>query len=164
MVDRSIITHASNQNSTRLGGVVGYNTRGEVVASYSAYTTIGNDGINSEAIGGIVGYNYNSLAYVYGCYSTHDSLFGTATYTGAIAGYSNGHVISCYADGISGVGLVGTGNTEHCVEIGGTNYETLITGVDDLKVTDSTVWIAEKIWEIAATGVPSINANYTGEQ
>lgn len=162
VVDRSVITHASNQNSTRLGGVVGYNSRGEVVASYSAYTIVGGDGLMSEALGGIVAYNNSSSAYVYGCYSTHDSLLGTSTYTGAIAGYNNGHVTSCYADGISEVGLVGTGSKEHCVEIGETNYETLITGVDNLTVTDGTVWIAKKIWEIAAEG-PSINADYIGE-
>ena len=162
VVDRSVITHASNQNSTRLGGVVGYNSRGEVVASYSAYTIVGGDGLMSEALGGIVAYNNSSSAYVYGCYSTHDSLLGTSTYTGAIAGYNNGHVTSCYADGISGVGLVGTGTTEHCVEIGETNYETLITEVYNLMVTDGTVWIAKKIWEIAAEG-PSINADYIGE-
>ena len=165
VVDRSVITHASNQNSTRLGGVVGYNSRGEVVASYSAYTIVGGDGLMSEALGGIVAYNNSSSAYVYGCYSTHDSLLGISTYIGAIAGYSNGNVISCYADGadgISGVGLVGTGTTEHCVEIGETNYETLITGVYNLTVTDGTVWIAKKIWEIAAEG-PSINADYIGE-
>ena len=164
VVDRSIITHASNQNSTRLGGVAGYNTRGEVVASYSAYTTIGGDGLNSEAIGGIVGYNNNSSAYVYGCYSTHDSLLGTSTYIGAIAGYSNGNVTSCYADGISGISLVGYGTKEHCVEIGGTNYETLITEVDNLTVTDGTVWKAAEIWEITASGTtPTINVNYIGE-
>ena len=164
VVDRSIITHASNQNSTRLGGVAGYNTRGEVVASYSAYTTIGGDGLNSEAIGGIVGYNNNSSAYVYGCYSTHDSLHGTSTYIGAIAGYSNGNVTSCYADGISGISLVGYGTKEHCVEIGGTNYETLITEVDNLTVTDGTVWKAAEIWEITASGTtPTINVNYIGE-
>ena len=58
--------------------------------------------------------------------------------------------------------MVGTGSKEHCVEIGETNYETLITGVDNLTVTDGTVWIAKKIWEIAAEG-PSINADYIGE-
>ena len=161
VVDRSVITHASNQNSTRLGGVVGYNSRGEVVASYSAYTIVGGDGLMSEALGGIVAYNNSSSAYVYGCYSTHDSLLGTSTYTGAIAGYNNGHVTSCYADGISGVGLVGTGIIDHCVEVGGTNY-TVLEEAGDLTVTDGTIWVAAEIWEITASGIPSINADYIG--
>ena len=161
VVDRSVITHASNQNSTRLGGVVGYNSRGEVVASYSAYTIVGGDGLMSEALGGIVAYNNSSSAYVYGCYSTHDSLLGTSTYTGAIAGYNNGHVTSCYADGISGVGLVGTGIIDHCVEVGGTNY-TVLEKAGNLTVTDGTIWVAAEIWEITASGIPSINADYIG--
>ena len=166
IVNRCKIIHNSTSNSADLGGVVGYNARGGVVASYSAYTVVGAENLNSNAIGGIVGYSLGSSTYpvyVYGCYSTHDSLLGTSTYIGAIAGYSNGQVTSCYADGISGVRLVGKGTTEHCVDINGTNYNILVTDVDNLTVTDGTVWIAADIWNITASGIPSINADYTGE-
>ena len=171
VVDRSVIIHESGQNSTRLGGVVGYNARGEVVASYSAYTTVGAQDLNSEAMGGIVGYNYSSSAYVYGCYSTHVSLLGNAgSNIGAIAGYNNGHVTSCYAvlpENVSDINLVGnniaTSGIDHCVEVGGNNY-TELENASDLTVTDGTVWKAAEIWEITASGVtPTINVNYIGE-
>ena len=171
VVDRSVIIHESGQNSTRLGGVVGYNARGEVVASYSAYTTVGAQDLNSEAMGGIVGYNYSSSAYVYGCYSTHVSLLGNAgNNIGAIAGYNNGHVTSCYAvlpENVSDINLVGnniaTSGIDHCVEVGGNNY-TELENASDLTVTDGTVWKAAEIWEITASGVtPTINVNYIGE-
>lgn len=171
VVYRSVIIHESGQNSTRLGGVVGYNARGEVVASYSAYTTVGAQDLNSEAMGGIVGYNYSSSAYVYGCYSTHVSLLGSAVKNiGAITGYNNGHVTSCYAvlpDGVTGITLIGneasTGIIDHCVEVGGNNY-TELENASDLTVTDGTVWKAAEIWEITASGAtPTINVNYIGE-
>lgn len=170
VVYRSVIIHESGQNSTRLGGVVGYNARGEVVASYSAYTTVGAQDLNSEAMGGIVGYNYSSSAYVYGCYSTHVSLLGNAgNNIGAIAGYNNGHVTSCYAvlpDGVTGITLIGneasTGIIDHCVEVGGNNYNEL-EDAGNLTVTDGTIWVAAKIWEITAGGFPSVNADYIGE-
>ena len=94
--DVTVIHQASNA-SFYLGGVVGYNTRGDVVASYSAYSTIGTEKLISEAMGGIVGYNNNSSSNVYGCYSTHVSLLGTVNNRGSIAGYTGGHVTSCYA-------------------------------------------------------------------
>ena len=171
VVDRSVIIHESGQNSTRLGGVVGYNARGEVVASYSAYTTVGAQDLNSEAMGGIVGYNYSLSAYVYGCYSTHVSLLGNAgNNIGAIAGYNNGHVTSCYAvlpENVSDINLVGnniaTSGIDHCVEVGGNNY-TELENASDLTVTDGTVWKAAEIWEITASGAtPTINVNYIGE-
>ena len=171
VVYRSVIIHESGQNSTRLGGVVGYNARGEVVASYSAYTTVGAQDLNSEAMGGIVGYNYSSSAYVYGCYSTHVSLLGNAgNNIGAIAGYNNGHVTSCYAvlpENVSDINLVGnniaTSGIDHCVEVGGNNY-TELENASDLTVTDGTVWKAAEIWEITASGAtPTINVNYIGE-
>ena len=171
VVYRSVIIHESGQNSTRLGGVVGYNARGEVVASYSVYTTVGAQDLNSEAMGGIVGYNYSSSAYVYGCYSTHVSLLGNAgNNIGAIAGYNNGHVTSCYAvlpENVSDINLVGnniaTSGIDHCVEVGGNNY-TELENASDLTVTDGTVWKAAEIWEITASGVtPTINVNYIGE-
>lgn len=173
VVDRSEIIHESDQNSTRLGGVVGYNSRGEVVASYCANSTVGADGLTSESIGGIVAYNMNSTSspvYVYGCYSTHVSLLGNVSNNnkGAIAGYNNGHVTSCYAvlpDGVSGIKLVGNNNAtdgiDHCVEVGETNY-TDLENAGDLTVTDGTIWKAAEIWEMTASGIPSINADYIG--
>ena len=174
VVDRSEIIHESDQNSTRLGGVVGYNSRGEVVASYCANSTVGADGLTSESIGGIVAYNMNSTSspvYVYGCYSTHVSLLGNVSNNnkGAIAGYNNGHVTSCYAvlsEDVTGITLVGneasTGIIDHCVEVEGTNY-TDLEEAGNLTVTDGTIWVAAEIWEITASGIPSINADYTGE-
>ena len=173
VVDKCTVIHNSTGSSANLGGVVGYNARGEVVASYSVNSIVGADNLISEAIGGIVGYNMNSAsspAYIYGCYSTHVSLLGNAgSNIGAIAGYNNGHVTSCYAvlpDGVTGITLIGneasTGIIDHCVEVGGNNYNYL-EEADNLKVTDGTIWIAAEIWEITEDSFPSVNANYIGE-
>lgn len=171
VVNATSVLHASTASSARLGGVVGYNTRGDVVASYSAYSTIGSDGLVSEAEGGIVGYNNNGNAYVYGCYSTHVSLLGGVSGNesgkGSIAGYTSGHVTSCYAilpDGVTGIDLVGKYNKnyppDHCVEAGGNNYAVLVDGVDDLKADDGSVWEADKIWDLTASGTPEIVSDY----
>ena len=160
-------------SGARLGGIVGYNTRGDVVASYSAYSTLGSEGGTVENQGGIVGYNYNGAAYVYGCYSTHVSLLGSVSgdeaAQGCIAGYTSGHVSSCYAvlpDGATGIELVGRHGSyapDHCVEPGGTDYSVLVEGVADLKAPDGSVWKAAEIWNIAAEGTPAIVSDYLGE-
>lgn len=169
VADRVKVTRGSSGTSARLGGVVGYNTRGDIVASYSANSTIGADGLVSEAEGGIVGYNYSSSAYVYGCYSTHVSLLGEVSGPesgkGSIAGYTNGHVVSCYAvlpENVSGISLVGNGKNapEHCVEAGESDYEKLTREVPDLTAPDGSVWEAEKIWEMTAGGAPAIVSDY----
>lgn len=168
IANRVTVTHNSSQPSSRLGGVVGYNTRGDVVASYSAYSTIGTEKLISEAMGGIVGYNNNSSSNVYGCYSTHVSLLGTVNNRGSIAGYTGGHVTSCYAilpDGVTGISLVGGGSfsSDHCVDAGGANYEVLVTGVDNLTASDGSVWEAAKIWDLTASGTPIIVSTYICE-
>lgn len=168
IANRVTVTHNSSQPSSRLGGVVGYNTRGDVVASYSAYSTIGTEKLISEAMGGIVGYNNNSSSNVYGCYSTHVSLLGTVNNRGSIAGYTGGHVTSCYAilpDGVTGISLVGGGSfsSDHCVDAGGANYEVLVTGVDNLTASDGSVWEAVKIWDLTASGTPTIVSTYICE-
>lgn len=165
--DVTVIHQASNASSY-LGGVVGYNTRGDVVASYSAYSTIGTEKLISAAMGGIVGYNNNSSSNVYGCYSTHVSLLGTVNNRGSIAGYTGGHVTSCYAilpDGVTGISLVGGGSfsSDHCVDAGGANYEVLVTGVDNLTASDGSVWEAAKIWDLTASGTPTIVSTYICE-
>lgn len=173
IANKVTVTHNLSEASTRLGGVVGYNTRGDVVASYAAYSTIGGQDLTSEAMGGIVGYNYNGAASVYGCYSTHVSLQGSVNGDeagiGSIAGYTSGHVTSCYAilpDEVTGISLVGKGasNIDHCVAAGQGNYGTLIEGVDDLKAGDGSVWKAIEIWQFnAGETAPAINAEYLGE-
>ena len=121
-----------------------------------------------------MGYNNNPSANIYGCYSTKNSLYGTVSGTasglGAIAGYTNGSVTSCYAilpEGVSGIGLVGrmatSDNLKSCVEVGENNYVTLIKNVPDLKDDYGTTWKAVEIWEITASGIPEINTNYIGE-
>lgn len=166
-----IVTHTSDEASFRLGGVVGYNTRGNVVACYAAYSTVGGQGLTSEAMGGIVGYNYNGAASVYGCYSTHVSLMGTTqgseSGVGSIAGYNSGHIISCYAilpDNVKDISLVGKYTLytapEHCVEAGNTDYTTLITNVPNLIADDKSVWEAAKIWDLTASGSPAIVSDY----
>lgn len=166
-----IVTHTSDEASFRLGGVVGYNTRGNVVACYAAYSTIGRQDLTSEAMGGIVGYNYNGAASVYGCYSTHVSLMGTTqgseSGVGSIAGYNSGHIISCYAilpDNVKDISLVGKYTLytapEHCVEAGNTDYATLITNVPNLIADDKSVWEAAKIWDLTASGSPAIVSDY----
>lgn len=176
VVAQCVVTHSSilhdvtNASSCRIGGVVGYNSRGDIIASYSANSTVGEEGLASEAIGGIVGYNFNSAANVYGCYSTNVSLLGNATESGkgAIAGYnSSGHVISCYAvlpQGVTGITLIGKGTAaEHSVEVGESDYYSLINDVDEIKCEDGTVWNAEEIWNLTASGYPTINAGYVVE-
>lgn len=173
IANKVTVTHNSSQPSSRLGGVVGYNTRGDVVASYSAYSTIGGQGLTSEAMGGIVGYNYSSDADVYGCYSTHVSILGSVSGSesgmGSIAGYTSGHVTSCYAilpdegTGISLVGKYGQYAPDHCVAAGGANYEVLVTGVDDLTADDGSVWKAAEIWDFTASGAPTIVSTYICE-
>lgn len=172
IANRVTVTHNSSEASTRLGGVVGYNTRGNVVASYSAYSTIGGQNLISGTMGGIVGYNYNQNAFVYGCYSTHVSILGSVSGDeagiGSIAGYTSGHVTSCYAilpDEVTGISLVGKGtnNIDHCVEAGQSNYGTLIEAID-LKDDDGSVWKAAEIWQLnAEETAPDINAEYLGE-
>ena len=165
----------STGNSACLGGVVGYNTRGDVVACYSANSIIGENSKSLEALGGIVGYNNNSSANIYGCYSTKNLLYGNVSGTesglGAIAGYTNGSVTSCYAilpEEVSGIGLVGrigtSGKLNNCVNVGGEDFETLIDNVPDLTDDYGTTWKAAEIWEITASGAtPTINVNYIGE-
>ncbi len=176
VVAQCVVTHSSilhdvtNASSCRIGGVVGYNSRGDIIASYSAFSIVGEGGLASEAIGGIVGYNYSSAAQVYGCYSTNVSLLGNATESGkgAIAGYnSSGHVISCYAvlpQGVTGITLIGKGSgAVHSVEVGTSDYGNLIEDVEVIKCADGTVWNAEEIWKITASDYPIINADYVVE-
>lgn len=173
IANRVTVTHNSSEKSTRLGGVVGYNTRGNIVASYSAYSTIGGQGLTSEAMGGIVGFNYNTVANVYGCYSTHVSLTGSVSGNdagiGSIAGYTNGNVTSCYAilpEGVTNIELVGknSGTIKNCVNTNEPNYTILVNNVSDLNDDDGSVWKAIEIWEFNASGIaPTIDANYIGE-
>lgn len=170
VVDGVTLTHASSGSNARLGGIAGYNSRGDVVASYSAYSEIGAEDLVSEAEGGVVGYNNNSSANVYGCYSTHVSLLGTVSGDesgkGCIAGYTNGNVTSCYAvlpEGVDGIGLVGRYSgpaPDHCVAPGHKDYDMLVTGVSDLQADDGSVWQAAEIWNIAAAGTPEIVSDY----
>lgn len=166
--DVTVIHQASNA-SFYLGGVVGYNTRGDVVASYSAYSTIGTEKLISAAMGGIVGYNNNSSSNVYGCYSTHVSLLGTINDKGSIAGYTSGHVTSCYAvlpDDVTDVNLVGKSGTyapDHCVATGDINYSALTDNVPNLTASDGSVWEAAKIWDLTASGTPTIVSTYICE-
>lgn len=166
--DVTVIHQASNASSY-LGGVVGYNTRGDVVACYSAYSTIGTEKLISAAMGGIVGYNNNSSSNVYGCYSTHVSLLGTINDKGSIAGYTSGHVTSCYAvlpDDVTDVNLVGKSGTyapDHCVATGDINYSALTDNVPNLTASDGSVWEAAKIWDLTASGTPTIVSTYICE-
>ena len=171
VVTATSIFHESTDASCRIGGVVGYNSRGEIIASYSAFSIVGEGGLTSEAIGGIVGYNYSSAAQVYGCYSTNVSLLGNVSGDeagiGAIAGYNSGNVISCYAvlpPGVTGITLIGKGSgAVHSVEVGDADYESLVNNVGDIKCADGTVWNAEEIWKITASDYPTINADYVVE-
>ena len=173
IASRVAVTPATAGASSRLGGVVGYNTRGNVVASYAAYAALGGQGLTSEAMGGIVGYNNNANAYVYGCYSTHVSIQGSVSGDeggrGSIAGYTSGNIISCYAilpDGVTDISLVGKGAyyMSHCVEAGQSDYGTLIEDVTNLNDDDGSVWKAAEIWQFnAGETAPAINAKYIGE-
>ena len=170
VADNVTLTHAQSGSSARLGGIAGYNSRGDVVASYSAYSEIGAEGLVSEAEGGVVGYNNNASANVYGCYSTHVSLLGAVSGDesgkGCIAGYTTGHVTSCYAvlpDDADGVGLVGRYSgfaPDHCVAPGNTDYDVLVSGVPGLTADDGSVWQAAEIWNITAAGAPEIVSSY----
>lgn len=171
VVTSTSIFHESTDASCRIGGVVGYNNRGGIIASYSAESTVGKDSLTSEAIGGIVGYNYKPVAQVYGCYSTNVSLLGNVSGNeagiGAIAGYNSGNVISCYAvlpPGVTGITLIGKGSgAVHSVEVGTSDYGNLIEDVEVIKCADGTVWNAENIWNLTESGYPTINADYVVE-
>ena len=171
VVDRVTLTHEPSVPGARLGGIAGYNSRGDVVASYSAWSEVGAEGLVSEAEGGVVGYNNNISANVYGCYSTHVSLLGAVSGDesgkGCIAGYTNGNVTSCYAvlpEGVDGIGLVGKGSApEYCVAPGNTDYDVLVSGVPDLTADDGSVWQAAEIWNRAAAGAPEIVSSYISD-
>lgn len=171
--DKVTVIHSSTSKSARLGGIAGYNTRGDVVACYSVSTVLGKDDITSEAMGGIVGYSNSSSANVYGCYS-YDVLFygninDSKSEKGAIAGYTNGKVISCCAHAISQnvISLVGRSGSEfslqNCVETNGTGFSVLTAGTPDLTVDDGTVWKATGIWSFSNPAFPAIIDNYNGE-
>lgn len=166
--DVEVTSGTSSSNNICLGGVVGYNTRGDVVASYAAYSGIGSQSLSTGSLGGIVGYNYNSNAYVYGCYATHVVLEGTTGNKGSIAGYTNGHVVSCYAvlpEDMEVIGLVGSGSgtPDHCVSSGSSDYQVLTTGVESLTAGDNSVWEADKIWNLTASGTPTIVPTYISD-
>lgn len=171
--DKVTVIHSSTSQSARLGGIAGFNTRGDVVACYSALTVLGKDGITSEAMGGIVGYNSNSSANVYGCYSYDVSFYGNISGSesgkGTVAGYTNGKVISCCAHAISQnvISLVGRSGSEfslqNCVETNGTGFSVLTAGTPDLTVDDGTVWKADGIWSFSNPAFPAIIDNYNGE-
>ena len=101
----------------------------------------------------------------------YGNVSGTESGLGAIAGYTNGSVTSCYAilpEEVSGIGLVGrigtSGKLNNCVNVGGEDFETLIDNVPDLTDDYGTTWKAAEIWEITASGAtPTINVNYIGE-
>ena len=50
VADNVTLTHAQSGSGARLGGIAGYNSRGDVVASYSAWSEIGAEGLVSEAV------------------------------------------------------------------------------------------------------------------
>ena len=64
-----------------------------------------------------------------------------------------------------GNSLVGGGSfsSDHCVDAGGANYEVLVTGVDNLTASDGSVWEAVKIWDLTASGTPTIVSTYICE-
>lgn len=99
----------------------------------------------------------------------YGSVSGEESGIGSIAGYTSGHVTSCYAvlpDGITAIKLVGKSTPytlDHCVEAGGNNYETLIDNVTDLNAADGSTWKAENIWKLTAGTTPAIESEYIGE-
>lgn len=154
--------------SKRLGGIVGYNSNGHIVACYSVDCNIGKDNISFQAMGGICG--QSNRGNIYGCYALGTSFYGNVTGDesgkGAIAGYSSSSITSCYAVlpiGIEGIGLAGEnkGSLECCVEIGGNDYSILNTA-NDLEI-DGRKWVARNIWIINETEYPTINSEYMGE-
>lgn len=163
------IRHLVSASSARLGGIVGYNTRGSAVACSCISSSVG-IGMDSEAAGGIAGYCYAGTSGIFGCYSSGVSLgtvAGSESGRGAVAGYSNGNVISCYAllpEGETGVSLVGKGyQAEYSVEPGNTGYETLVNA-PDFTAGDGSVWKASGIWDTASGGNPPvIDSSYLGE-
>lgn len=167
------VTHSTTSPSARLGGIVGYNTRGDVVASCAVSSVIGGESLTSEALGGITGYNNNTKAVVYGCYASGVTLAGAVSGDesgkGALVGYTNGVITSCYAilpdasETVSLVGRIGKGcELANCVGIGGTDYSVLVDSAPDLKANDGTVWKAASIWDRSVTP-PAIVRSYDGE-
>lgn len=91
---------------------------------------------------------------------------GNESGIGTIAGYTTGHVTSCYAvlvNDETNVALVGKYSSyapDHCVDAGSTDYQTLVTGVGNLTADDGSVWEAGKIWDFTASGAPTIVSAY----
>lgn len=165
VANRVSVTNEVSSTNTCLGGVVGYNSRGNVIASYSAYSSISYQHGTAEGLGGIIGTIISSESTIYGCYSTNVSFSAESANTGAIVGHTAGSVISCYAiSSDNNIKLIGSGQgqAKHCVEIGETNFETLIDKVSDLVTEDGTVWKASEIWNITASGYPTIQGDYIG--
>lgn len=111
-----------------------------------------NTSLQAEAVGGIVG--YNNKAYIYGRYSTHvgfnGSVIGDESGIGSIAGYTSRHVTSCHIvqpDEMTGIKPI-------CKSI----Y------TPDLNTSDNSVWKVQSIWNLTASNLPMIEADYTGEQ
>ena len=82
-------------NSTYVGGLVGYNDSGPISACYATGDVTGG---NSASVGGLVGLNYSGP--ISACYATGDISGGNSASVGGLVGLNySGPISACYSTG-----------------------------------------------------------------
>lgn len=174
------ISHPASSLSSYLGGVLGVNTHGDVVACHTQTGIVGEEGLTSLSMGGLCGADNGhttNQTHIYGCYVFGIRILGSLSGgsesgKGALVGYSNANSVirSCYAvpapdmTGLALVGASASGATkEYCVEVGSTDYAPLTQNeVPDLTTLNGYLWQADHIWVTEAGEAPTIDADYMG--
>lgn len=174
------IRHPSSSASSYLGGVLGVNTHGDVVACHTQTGIVGEEGLTSLSMGGLCGADNghsSNQTHIYGCYVFDIRILGmlsggSESGKGALVGYSNANSVirSCYAipaQDMTGLTLVGASaggaTKEYCVEVGSSDYSALTQNeVPDLTTLNGYLWEADHIWVTEAGEAPTIDAGYMG--
>ena len=141
----------SGESGPMLGGVVGYNNRGNITACHSSGTVSG-----ADYVGGAIG--INDGGNITACYFT-GNVSGHKRVGGVIGGNDNGPVVSCYFTGsISGDekvgGVMGINSRSTVSACYWSNYEGLGIGQgegDAIEVDGSDVTWADAQTEMNAT-------------
>lgn len=175
------VDHPQTSPSSYLGGIVGVNTHGDIIACHSLGAVLGDDISSSMCMGGICGADNGhstNRTHLFGCYSSNVSMLGSLqgeeSGKGLLVGYANANSVvwSCYAlstiPGTSELALVGNAaagsSMEYCVSVGTSDYGSLVSGVPDLTTLDNVVWKASRIWRFTSGNVaPLIDETYLGE-
>ena len=96
IIDNAV--YGSSGDFDNVGGLVGYNNDGTIIASYATGTADGEDGIG-DRVGGLVGWNRGTITASYATRDA-DGGDGRSDYVGGLVGYNiNGTVATSYATG-----------------------------------------------------------------